>query len=180
MLPTETWPVALRWATVVCGAGAGVASCVAMARAGRAMKASGGAGIVAIELAGTPARAAAIKAAWGPGGRAAARRSLLADFAFVAAYVVVPVVVAGASAAVMRPRGWSGWTGTAIFSGWAMVAAGALDVVENAALLAVLRADRPAAALTRLAAFCARGKFLLVLVAPLPLATAGIAALARV
>ncbi|MEI2779379.1 MAG: hypothetical protein V9G19_26165 [Tetrasphaera sp.] len=57
-----------------------------VARCERQLRAAGGKGIVALELAGTPERGAALLAAWGPSGRSAARRSLLLDFGYQISY----------------------------------------------------------------------------------------------
>jgi hypothetical protein len=117
-------------------------------------------GIVAFELAGTATRAAAILDAWDAGARAAARRQTFWDDVL---YVPLYVVALSAWAAWGARRATSPGTarlGAAL--AWAMLAAGALDLVENRQLLAQLEngADARRAAL---AAVCAAVKFAIVL-----------------
>jgi hypothetical protein len=171
MTPVECW--------VVGGIGfvLFVVTSSVMSRLGRTMRANGGYGIVAFELAGSTAKAKAIFNAWGAEGRRAAKWSLVVDVPFIASYVAVPVVVACVSAAALRPG--TVWPVVAAASGWAFVVAGALDLVEDA-LLAVVLADHeaPPAGLVPVASAAARVKFALALAATPVLLTAAVAALA--
>jgi hypothetical protein len=97
----------------------------------------GGQGIVAFELAGTPERAAALCARWGPQGRAAARRQLHLDYAYMLTYGVIGVLLT--AAATDRWRGPYRPTTIGALVAWAQVAAVASDAVEGTALLGVLR-----------------------------------------
>lgn len=170
------WSVATRWTVAVAGAVVFLATAFAMAGLGRVMKANGY-GIVAFEKAPDDVRSQTILDAWGERGRAAARASLWADFAFVVAYVTVPLVVAGTSEAVLRDHDWTWWPRVAAGSGWAFVVAGVLDVVENSLLLRTLATGSPSWR-PRVARPAATLKFWLAGLALPVLATAGIAAIA--
>lgn len=63
----------------------------------RAMKRTGGPGIIAFELAGTPERSRKIMDTWGPEGQSAARLSLLLDYPLLITYCGIQV--AGCAAA---------------------------------------------------------------------------------
>lgn len=118
----------------------------------RVMRARGGwrRGIVAFELAG-PQRAPAFLEDWGPEGRAAARRSLWWDQLFALSYGAFALDVGRGLAERReeqeRPRA-AAW---ARLAGGATGVAAACDMVENAALLAVLRDGRGAALARRMA-----------------------------
>lgn len=93
------------------------------------MRAAGGPGIVAFELAGTSAKAEAIMDRWGPDGRRAARRSMWLDFGYMTSYGVLLGLVVDRR---RRRRGHPTWLPA--------LAAGAVaaDAVEGFALLGVL------------------------------------------
>jgi hypothetical protein len=117
-------------------------------------------GIIAFELAGSEARAAAILGSWDEAARAAARTQTVWDFV-----LYIPLYVVALSA-------WAAWGARRVRSprlahlgvalAWAMLAAGALDAIENWQLLSQLErgADARRAAL---AAGCAALKFAIVL-----------------
>jgi hypothetical protein len=111
------WPT-IAGATLTAGVG------IAMRASEKAMKAHGGHGIVALELARGPQRARAIVDDWGAEGVAAARRSIRLDWAFVPSYVLL-----GASLGLALD---------APVAAGAVVVAGGCDVVENLAMLRVL------------------------------------------
>lgn len=99
--------------------------------------------LVAFELAGTPARARAIRDSWGAQGEQNLRRSLWLDFAFMPAYAGL---FALASLALARTAMVHGASGALIAAGLG-VAAGAvpaagLDAIENLALLGGLKAPQ--------------------------------------
>jgi hypothetical protein len=104
----------------------------------RAMRASGGPGIVGFELAGSPERAVEILATWGAEGRAAARRSLMIDYGVLAAYGPLMSVVCRSSAQRWERRGNSRLASLGRAIAAAQLLAALSDVVENTALLAVL------------------------------------------
>ena len=117
-------------------------------------------GIISFELAGTQERAARILAAWGDAGRALAARSLWLDFGFLAAYAPwLALLCAGASERARARSAMLAAAGAAL--AWGQFAAGALDAIENFALLRVLAADAPGG-WPLLAAACAWPKFALV------------------
>jgi hypothetical protein len=113
-------------------------------------------GILGFELAGSAARAGTILASWDAQARAAAQLQTLVD-----CFVYIPVYVFALSA-------WVAWVGVhsrwgwlrqiAFALAWAMWLAGALDYVENVAMLRQLGvgADQTLAGLART---CALGKF---------------------
>lgn len=117
-------------------------------------------GIISFELAATEARATRILDAWGSEGRALAARSLRLDFGFLAAYAPwLALLCAGASERLRTRRAPLAAAGVAL--AWGQLVAGALDGIENFALLRVLAADSPGA-WPALAAACAWPKFVLV------------------
>ncbi|BBY48569.1 hypothetical protein MARA_20370 [Mycolicibacterium arabiense] len=93
------------------------------------MRAAGGPGIIAFELAGTAARAERITSAWGPDGRRAARQSMWLDFGYMTSYgVLLGLLIDRRS----RRQGRRAWLPVV-----AAVAVAA-DAVEGVALLRVL------------------------------------------
>lgn len=139
------------------------------------LAAGGTAGVVALELAFTPARALGIIGAWPADGIAVAQRALWLDFAYIVLYA------SGLAAACMliarHAHGrWARWGRRLIY---APIVAGVLDVIENVNLLVVVNraAVGPAAALspfTYVAAICAALKFALVAITLLFLVAYGI------
>jgi hypothetical protein len=119
--------------------------------------------IVAFEVAFTPRNAKAILESWGPSGQDAARRSLLLDVGFiVVGYVplLASLCLVLARRTASRPRGLGVWLALAA------LLAGALDLIENAALGGVLRTPSdPSAVLTWTAGIAATLKFLLAVTA---------------
>ena len=117
------------------------------------------AGILSLELAVTPARAAAILASWdGPARRAAAAVQAL-DTGFPAVYVQLGRALAARFTA--SPGRWSA----------ALAAAGVLDaLVENLALDLILWTGTPTAPLVAVATAAASAKFLLLAAAAVAVA----------
>jgi hypothetical protein len=108
----------------------------------RWMRRSGGPGIVGLELAGSADSVEKILAAWGPEGRAAARRSLLIDYGVLMSYGPLMAALCHWSAERLRRRGSRSLSRLGpVLAGGQFVAA-ASDVGENTALLAVLRGRR--------------------------------------
>ena len=98
-----------------------------------------GHGIVAFELARTPGRAARIRRDWGVEGRAAARTSLFADVPFLVGYGLLLATLAGwPSDRVGEIAGAGAGTVSRWMAGIALAAA-ALDLIEDVALLLQLR-----------------------------------------
>lgn len=108
----------------------------------RRMMRTGGPGIIPFELAGGEARATAIMRRWGRPGQAAARRSLLLDYPYLASYSCLLALACDATAESLRRRErfWLAAAGAPL--AWGQLAAGACDAAENAALLAVLAGAR--------------------------------------
>ena len=107
---------------------------VVLAIVDEAIKASGGPGIVAFELAGTTERATEILGHWGQDGREAARVSLGIDFVYLVVYGVFLTLAVLELRDVARARGWDAYarpgTAIAVLPG----VAAACDVVEDAGL----------------------------------------------
>lgn len=120
-------------------------------------------GIVSFELAGSAQAAQAILDSWSPGVREIAMLHLGLDYLYLVAY---PALLALACARVARRlEGRApGWSRAGALLSWAVLAAGPLDAVENAALIQVLAsgADDASAGLARA---CALPKFGLVFAA---------------
>jgi hypothetical protein len=118
----------------------GVVLLVQIVLAGKQMRASGGPGIVPFELAESDYEANRLLRAWGPRGRAAARRSIGWGFGFIACYVVA----LGAAALYVGARAdrfHYGWLETVEIVAAVLAAiAGLLDYIENVVLLSQLRA----------------------------------------
>jgi hypothetical protein len=136
-----------RWATadqVVLLAVAGVTVLVGIAvmgRLGRTMRSSGGAGIVAFELAGSVPRARMIQAGWSGNEKKpmkAAAWSLVVDVPFLAAYGIGLAMLASLAAESARRHGWGGAADVAALAAWAALVAAAFDLIEDAALGLVL------------------------------------------
>jgi hypothetical protein len=108
----------------------------------REMRRQGATGIVGLELAGSAARVDEILTAWGPAGRAAARRSLLIDFGVLASYGPAMAALCRRSARRLERQGSArpARLGPVMASG--QILAAACDVAENTALLAVLAGRR--------------------------------------
>ncbi len=113
-----------------------------MLRLERAMIRTGGPGIIPFELAGTPARAAAIMSTWGADGQRAARRSLLMDYPYLVNYAALHALACAAARDALSRRGHDRLAAIGPAVAWGQIAAGGCDVIENAALLAVLAGSR--------------------------------------
>lgn len=111
---------------------------VVLAIVDEAIKASGGPGIIAFELAGTTARAAEILGHWGQDGRDAARVSLAIDFVYLVVYGIFLTLAVLELRDVARKRGWTAYArpGTAIALLPGLAAA--CDVVEDVGLLLMI------------------------------------------
>lgn len=133
-----------------------------LAQAERQMKATGGPGIVGLELAG-PDKVDAVLDTWGDDGRRAARTSLALDQLWLATYSVLLAGLWTAVSGRLRRRGrpWLGH-GAAV-AGWAAFGAGGCDAVENTALLGVVTGRGPRHRLARIAQRAAQTKFALLL-----------------
>jgi hypothetical protein len=126
---------------------------------------SSGTDIVAFEFAGMPERAREILDEWGAEGRAGATRAIKIDYAFLIAYAVFLSLAVGSLAAGVgkRTRAWAESLGWGL-AGMVLVA-GALDAIENTALLRVLDTHRSggiSGLATLTAAAAASVKFLIV------------------
>jgi Patatin-like phospholipase len=95
----------------------------------------GGPGIVDFELAGTAGVGSILRAWQTSGAMSAARSALLWDFGFIVFYVLFGALLA---AAIARRTHWP-WDALGPVAALAVTLAGALDVLENLALLSVLQ-----------------------------------------
>jgi hypothetical protein len=118
-------------------------------------------GIVSFEFAGSAANAQRILDSWGQIGVWAAVRQTWIDFLYIPAYALTLALACGLSVFRWnkRGRGWA-WLGVAL--AWGAFAAGALDIVENVAMLIQLNSGANDS-LASLARNCAIPKFVLIL-----------------
>lgn len=117
--------------------------------------------IVEFELAWTAAKAQAMLATWGEAGQAAARQSLVVDFAFMPTYAL-----GMAALTLLAARSQIGrWQTLGLWLVLAPLAAWALDVVENVNLMALVdHTANPVASAVTIASWAATIKFLLLIV----------------
>lgn len=111
---------------------------IVMGRVGRDMRARGGRGIVALELARDVDEARALTERWGDEGVSAARRSIAVDFAFVPLYSAALSFACLYVGDVVDARGWGAWAAAGDVLTWGVLVAGALDLLENVAMLRTL------------------------------------------
>ena len=133
-----------------------------MARAGRAMTSTGGTGIVGYKLAEDVREVHRIFTRWGQAGCRAARASLRIDFLWLVLYTAAltwAVLAVGADSPVYPDSGLAHMLRWSLAFG--AVAAGALDAVENVALLRQLRTG-PRQRLVYVARLAAQVKLALV------------------
>lgn len=133
------------------------------------------AGIVSYELAGSAVVSQGILASWDARIRAYAGLNLGLDYLFIVSYVGAIGMGCSLLAARIRPRAAPlAWAGIAL--AWGMLLAGALDALENVALLRLLLGAGPGA-WPVVARACAIPKFLIVALGLLYLLVAGVVAL---
>lgn len=161
MLDISSWrlPAGRRGAALAL-AGAYASLSAVMFRQETAMKVEGGPGIVGFELAGSVERVDAILHAWGDRGAAAARRSLLIDYAVLGSYSPLMAILCSDAAERLRSQGRDRLSALGPLVSRAQLVAGACDAVENSALLAVLSGRR--GALPAIARRSAQTKFALL------------------
>lgn len=150
---------------------------VVLAIVDEAIKASGGPGIVAFELAGTTGRVAEILGHWGQQGRDAARVSLAIDFVYLVVYGIFLTLVVLELRDAARRRSWTAYArpGTAI--AFLPGIAAACDVVEDVGLWLMIEGEGTARIPPIATAFAAV-KFVALAIAIVYI-LAGLAALAR-
>lgn len=138
---------------------------VLMAPSAKKLKATGGPGIVALELAGSDDKVRVVLAQWGTRGRKSAAQNLAADLPFLVGYGGLLAVLLSSGADTIAAKTWS-WTGTASRAlALLAIAAAVLDLIENACLWRVVTTTgsvQPTAAIAKIAAYL---KFALVIVA---------------
>lgn len=143
----------LRRLTAV-AAGALALGYLPMARWERRMRATGGPGIVGLQLACDATEAHDILATWGPEGRRAATAQTWADFAWMHTYGLTGALLV--ELARGRAPASSAWASTGRAVRWLPYAAVAFDVAEGVGQLRTLRAwpgvDEAAVSTTRRAA----------------------------
>jgi hypothetical protein len=102
------------------------------------IKDSGGPGIVPFEVAGTSDRAQEILGEWGEEGQDAARVSLVVDYPYLVAYSIFLAVACTIGSERLSRREYDRLARAGPVIGWGAVVAGALDAIEDAALLRVI------------------------------------------
>src|SRR5574341_1372716 len=127
----------------------------------RVMVETGGYDIVDYELAFTPEKASAMLAAWGAEGQAAARQSLLVDFAFMPAYALT---FAGITLLAARSQ-IGGLLAVGLRLAPLPILAALLDALENLMLRSMLGQATVAATPPLVAGVAASLKFLILLAA---------------
>lgn len=102
----------------------------------RRMRATGGPGIVGLQLARDPEQAMGVLAAWGPAGRQVARLQTWVDFGYLKTYGFTGVC----AAELLRRRSseGSGWERTGHVVRWLPAVAATCDAIENVLLLQTL------------------------------------------
>ena len=103
----------------------------------RRMRASGGSGIVALQLAPDARAASQLMTAWGPEGRRAATEQTWADFVWMQTYGLTGACLV--ELARRRTGAGSGWARTGQVVRWLPHTAVALDVLEGVGQLRSLR-----------------------------------------
>lgn len=132
------------------------------------------AGIVSYELAGKASESQRILASWDVGTRASAGLNLGLDYLFIVSYAAAIGMGCSLLAGSIRKRARAlAWVG--IVLAWGQLFAGALDALENAALLRLLLGAAPGA-WPVVARACAIPKFLIVALGLLYLLAAGVVA----
>jgi hypothetical protein len=139
---------------------------------GNQMQAAGGYGIVCYELAFTPKKVSKILTAWGPAGKAPARRSLLIDFAFIPVYALffggLTLLIARTQVGLLASVG--------LWLTLGQIAAALFDGLENILLLTMLSSTGDVSILLPLTAGIAASlKFVLLLLAIVYWCVCGIA-----
>lgn len=116
--------------------------------------------ILDLEFAPGGEAGASIAAKWGSDGRIRAAFSLGLDGLFIVIYVSLLVLGCRMAADGFSAGGHTALATLAVLLGWAAVAAGVLDVIENCGVLAMID-GRGDALLARYTIWCARAKFTL-------------------
>lgn len=111
---------------------------VPMARWESRMRATGGPGIVRLQLAGDVATASSILVRWGPDGREAARQQTWADFAWMQTYGIAGVAGLELLRRRAEPGSWVARGGR--LARWLPYAAVGFDVIEGVGQLRTLAA----------------------------------------
>ena len=136
--PFASRPAGWRRGVLKAAAAVAVALFVFMATQDRILTDTGGPGIVPFEVAAGEQRATEILADWGERGKAAARRSLAADYPFLAAYGLFLALACGLAAERLARAGRPRLAGIGAPLAWAALAGAGCDAAENAALLATI------------------------------------------
>jgi len=117
-------------------------------------------GIISFELAGNLSKIESILSTWGPVGKMYAGLNLGLDYLFIAAYVgAIGLACALLGGSLVRHIRLLGLVGT--FLAWALLLAGALDCLENYALIRLLLGSE-VNTLAVFARLCAIPKFVII------------------
>lgn len=151
----ESWPVTIGWLTLAIALVG-----LRMARDGKVLVSRGGS-IVAFELAKDTTEAKALIAAWGPEGKRAAMRSLVADYLWIVLYTSAVALGCLYIAGISDGLGWEAPEMLGRLLAGAALIAGAADAVEN--LMLILELSRgPTEIKVQVARKSATIKFVLV------------------
>jgi len=130
-------------------------------------------GVISLQLACTPARAAEIIGAWGESERTLAAFNLGFDYLYLLAYALLLALACAYLARFHLAKGSERFAMLGFGLAWAMPVAATLDAIENYALLQILLGD-PAPGWPALATGCAIPKFGIVAAALAYIASASI------
>jgi hypothetical protein len=159
-------PTALGWLLLVLMVGC-VVLFVRLETLARRLKTSRAPwGIVSLELALSAEEAQDVISSWEPAERANARRHLILDYWFIPFYTTALAILGVIASRWFAVRGLSGMSTLAVVLAWGQWLAGLLDFVCNSALLRMLQTHPEIPQrLPHLAGWCARAKFLLIMLA---------------
>lgn len=125
-------------------------------------------GMVSLQLADTGAECRRIVDSWGEVERELAQRNLTLDYLFIPLYTTSLGIMSILAAHGFASQGWTGMSSAAVAMAWGQWGVALFDIAENSALLRTLQMspDIPDH-LARFTCWCARLKFLLVMLAVL-------------
>ena len=123
-------------------------------------------GLISLELSTTSEQSQEIVASWDEGTREIARQSLWWDYLFIPLYTTTLAILGIMAAQWFATQQLTGLSSLCVLLAWCQWLAGLLDFTENSVLLRTLELyPEIPAGLPRLSSACARGKYVLVVLA---------------
>ncbi len=121
-------------------------------------------GIISLEMSLTAEQSESIIDSWDADAREDARKHLCLDYFFIPIYTTALAILGILSRHWFLDKGLTGMASLAVVLAWAQWVAGLLDFAENSTLLRILNMyPTIPERLPRIAGWCARTKFLLIL-----------------